>query len=99
MESIKVKPMEERYKDKEQMAIDMALKDVRSTGEMLGVTASAAFHDEFERDYFLEKAKLVFNNGIETTLNMSTEQKIFYMFKKAMEVSDGDYDGLMEALK
>ena len=66
--------MEERYKDKKQMAIEMALKDVRDTGEMLGITASTAFHDEFERDYFLEKAKLVFNNGIETTLNMSTEQ-------------------------
>ena len=99
MESIKVESMEERYKDKKQMAIEMALKDVRDTGEMLGITASTAFHDELERIFFLNKAKKEFNNGIETTLNMPPEQKLLFMFKKAMEVSDGDHDGLMEALK
>ena len=99
MESIKVESMKMSYEEKEQKAIDMALKNVRSTGEIIGITAATNFRDELERDYFLEKAKLVFDNGIETTLNMSPEQRLLYIFKRAMEVSNGDYDGLMEALK
>ena len=87
------------YEEKRQKAIEMALKDVRDTGEMLGITASTAFHDELERIFFLNKAKKEFENGIETTLNMSPDQKLLYMFKKTMEISDGGIDGLMEALK
>ena len=87
------------YEEKRRKAIEMALKDVRDTGEMLGMTASTAFHDELERIFFLNKAKKEFENGIETTLNMSPDQKLLYMFKKTMEISDGDIDGLMEALK
>ena len=99
MESMKMKSMEERYEYKKQKTIDMVLKDVRNTGEILGITASTAFRDESERDYFLEKAKLVFDNGIETTLNMPPEQMLLHMFKKAMEIGNGNYDRLMEALK
>lgn len=87
------------YEEKRQKAIEMTIEDVRSTGEMLGITASTAFHDESERASFLTKAKKEFENGIETALNMSHDQKLLYMFKKAMEVSNGDYDGLIEALK
>ena len=99
MESMKMKSMEERYEYKKQKAIDMALKDIRNTGEILGITASTVFRDESERDYFLEKAKLVFDDGIETTLNMPPEQMLLHMFKKAMEIGNGNYDRLMEALK
>lgn len=99
MESIKVESMKMSYEEKEQKVIDMALKNVRSTGEMIGITAATSFRDEFERDYFLKKAKLVFDNGIETTLNMSPEQMLLHMFKKAMEIGNGNYDRLMEALK
>ena len=87
------------YEEKEQKAIEMALKDVRSTGEMLGITASTAFHDEYERDIFLAAAKEGFENGIEMTLNMSPEQRLLHMFKKTMKISGGDIDGLMEVLK
>ena len=91
--------MKKNYEEKERKAIEMTLENVRSSGEMLGITASTAFHDELERIFFLNKAKKEFENGIETTLNMSLDQKLLYMFKIAMEVSNGDYDGLMEALK
>ena len=94
-----MEPTKMSYEEKRQKAIEMALEDVRSTGEMLGITASTAFHDELEITFFLNKAKKEFKNGIETTLNMSHDQKLLYMFKKTMEISDGGIDGLMEVLK
>ena len=91
--------MKKHCEELRQMVIKAALEDARSTGELLGITAATAFHDEFEREYFLNKAKMVFDNGIETTLNMSPEQRLLHMFKKTMEISDGGIDRLMEALK
>lgn len=91
--------MEKSYKEKEQKAIDSALRDARNTGEMLGITASTAFHDEYERDIFLATAKEEFENGIKATLNMSPEQMLLHMFKKAMEIGSRNHDVLTEALK
>lgn len=91
--------MEKSCEEMSQKMINVALKDIRSTGEVLGIVASTAIRDESVRASFLAKVKKELETGIETTLNMSDAHMFMHVFRKSMKLSDKNLGEFMEALK